>query len=100
MTTPPSSPPQKPDQHAWFSKQQYDCKIQMLDDPENCYGTQHYSFQKPPRKYRHVTNIYLSTGGQEIEVTMVSDKSTHGSKWTDMIYLGTVSKWVRSGPDV
>ena len=99
MTSSPT-PPQKPLQHAWFSKQQYKCKIEMLEDPNSCYGTHLESFQPPPRKYRNVTNIYLSTGGQEIEVTMVSDKSTHGSKWTDMIYLGMVSQWIRSGPDV
>ena len=46
---------------------------------------------------RHHTNIYLTTDGREVEVTeVVKDANSYNKKsFTDFVYLGQVTKWVR-----
>ena len=43
------------------------------------------------------TNIYLTTDGREVEVTQVcKDPDSYNKKsFTDFVYLGQVTKWVR-----
>ena len=43
------------------------------------------------------TNIYLTTDGREVEVTeVVKDANSYNKKsFTDFVYLGQVTKWVR-----
>ena len=46
---------------------------------------------------RHYTNIYLTTDGREVEVTEVCREADNYNKkeFSDFVYLGQVTKWVR-----
>jgi hypothetical protein len=43
------------------------------------------------------TSIYLTVNGDEVEASMVSPHREHGAKFTDMVYLGEVVRWLRRG---
>jgi len=45
-----------------------------------------------------ISSVYLNSKGEEIEVTEVTKKSPEelDSGWDDIIYVGVVTKWVRS----
>ena len=47
--------------------------------------------------FKYSTNIYLTTDGREVEITEVcKDKDLYNKKiFTDFIYLGQVTKWLR-----
>ena len=47
--------------------------------------------------YKPHTNIYLTTDGNEVEVTQIcKDPNEYNKKeFTDFVYLGQVTKWLR-----
>ena len=68
--------------HAYFSKTQ---KNNMKDH------------RRSKKQIVHHTNIYLTTDGREVEVTeVVKDADSYNKKiFSDFVYLGQVTKWVR-----
>jgi len=42
------------------------------------------------------TATWATSDGKLIEVTLVSDSSEHGTKFTDMVYVGKVCTFVRN----
>lgn len=70
--------------HAYFSQKQkkIPCRIYNREG-KHLYKNNH-------------TNIYLTTNGKEVEITEVSEKGLNHKKYfTDSIYLGIVTKWMR-----
>ena len=71
--------------HAFFSHKQKKtyCRI--------------YNRKKKQLYKNNHTNIYLTTNGKEVEVTEVCKEVGNYNKkyFTDSIYLGIVTKWVR-----
>lgn len=75
--------------HAFFSKKQ---KERLME--KNSYKKlfkDHGKLELPS------SNIYLTTDGREVEITeVVKDVDTYNKKtFTDFVYLGKVTKWVR-----
>ena len=70
--------------HAFFSHEQ---KKRLFERKRFNYG----------KLERHYTNIYLTTDGREVEVTQVcKDPDSYNKKeFSDFVYLGQVTKWVR-----
>ena len=70
--------------HAFFSKKQ----------KESIFTKKFRSNEKQTRPH---TNIYLTTDGREVEVTEVckDPDSYNKNYYTDFVYLGQVTKWVR-----
>ena len=64
--------------HAFFSQKQMETKYDGKLEP-------------------YYTNIYFTTDGREVEVTEVCKQAeTYNKKtFTDFVYLGEVTKWVR-----
>ena len=71
--------------HAYFSHKQ---KEYILDRKLSQNG-----------EFKYRANIYLTTDGREVEITEVcKDKDRYNKKiFTDFIYLGQVTKWLRFG---
>ena len=73
--------------HAFFSEEQ---KKRLFE--------RKFHNSKLKRRY---TNIYLTTDGREVEVTEVCKKADSYNKkgFPDFVYLGQVTKWVRTVKD-
>tara|TARA_B110000977_G_scaffold20330_1_gene24391 strand:- start:150 stop:389 length:240 start_codon:yes stop_codon:yes gene_type:complete len=70
--------------HAYFSQKQKKAISKMY----NRSGKKMYE--------KNHTNIYLTTGGKEVKITEVSENILEHEKYfTDSIYLGVVTKWIR-----
>ena len=70
--------------HAYFSQEQKEIPCRIYNrEGKHLYKNNH-------------TNIYLTTNGKEVEITEVSEKGLNHKKYfTDSIYLGIVTKWMR-----
>ena len=74
--------------HAFFSEEQ---KKRLFERKRSHDG----------KSERLSTNIYLTTDGREVEVTEVCKKEDSYNKkgFPDFVYLGQVTKWVRTVKD-
>lgn len=43
------------------------------------------------------TAIYATTDGREVETCYVTDSPIQYTRWPDMVYLGEVTQWIRTG---
>ena len=75
--------------HAFFSKKQ-------KERTNKCVGKKKL-FKDYGKLKLPSSNIYLTTDGREVEITeVVKDADTYNKKtFTDFVYLGKVTKWVR-----
>ena len=71
----------------------------MTDNIRHAYFSQkqkELNILKQNREKKYHTNIYLTTDGNEVEITEVSKNYiNHKKNFPDSIYLGKVVKWLR-----
>ena len=43
------------------------------------------------------TSIYATPDGREVETCLVTETLEHHTAWPDIVYLGEVTQWIRTG---
>ena len=78
-----SSEIEKPINYGYYSEKQKNLRFKATKRQRGRYS---------------ISNIYLDQQGNEIEITEVSKKSPEefDKRFDDVIYVGIVTKWVRS----
>ena len=59
--------------------------------------TLHAWWSEQMAKVVQSTAIYATADGREIEVCQVTETREHHTQWPDIVYLGKVTCWIRTG---